>query len=104
MYRCGTARLAAGFLGVEAGGRRRGMRILFCMSDSNQKQRERELELRREQEKKDLDTERTIGRRPLEGMSHAHTSWPPEQDDRAAAEEHAHDEERSRKASEDQIP
>lgn len=72
--------------------------------DSNEKQRRRELELRREQEIKDLETERTIGPRPLEGFSHAHTDWTAEQDDRPAAEVHGHDEERSRERSEEQIP
>lgn len=72
--------------------------------DSNEKQRRRELELRRAQEIKDLETERTIGPRPLEGLSHAHTSWTGDQDDRQAAEVHGHDEEAARKRSEDQIP
>ncbi|BDG10491.1 hypothetical protein [Anaeromyxobacter paludicola] len=74
------------------------------MSDSIQKQRERELALRREQERKDLETERTIGRRPLEGFSHAKTTWTDEQDERPAAEVHGNDEAESRKRSEDQIP
>jgi len=72
--------------------------------DSNEKQRRRELALRREQEQKDLDTERTIGPRPLEGFSGAHTSWTGEQDDRTAPAEHGDDERASREASERQIP
>ncbi len=72
--------------------------------DSNEKQRRRELELRREQEIKDLETERTIGPRPLEGFSHAHTSWTGDQDERPAAEVHGHDEELSRERSEEQVP
>ena len=72
--------------------------------DSNEKQRRRELELRREQEIKDLETERTIGPRPLEGFSHAHTSWTGDQNERAADEVHGHDEEISRERSEQQIP
>jgi hypothetical protein len=66
-------------------------------------QRQRELELRRENEKKDLEVERTIGERPLEGLSGAHTSWTDEQDD-SQREVHADDEARSRRASERQIP
>jgi hypothetical protein len=72
--------------------------------DSNEKQRWRELELRREQERKDLETEREIGPRPLEGLSQAHTDWTREQDDRAAGEEHGDDERVSRERSERQIP
>lgn len=72
--------------------------------DSNEKQRRRELELRREQEKKDLETERTIGRRPLEGLSAAHTTWTGDQDDRAASETYGDDERASRERSERQIP
>ncbi len=72
--------------------------------DSNERQRRRELELRREQEKKDLETERTIGPRPLEGLSHAHPSWTEEQDDRAAPEVHGGDETAARRRSERQIP
>lgn len=71
---------------------------------SNEKQRQRELELRREQEEKDLETERTIGPRPLEGLSHAHTTWTPDQDERQAPQVHGQDEKRSREASEHQIP
>ncbi len=72
--------------------------------DSNERQRRRELELRREQEKKDLETERTIGPRPLEGFSRAHTSWTEEQDDQAAPEVHGGDENAARRRSERQIP
>jgi hypothetical protein len=74
--------------------------------DSNEKQRQRELELRRENEKKDLEVERTIGERPLEGLSGGHTTWTSEQNDTAADREAAHgrDEEKSRRRSEDQIP
>lgn len=72
--------------------------------DSNEKQRRRELELRREQEQKDLETERTIGQRPLEGLSGAHTSWTGDQDDGAAREVHGDDERASRELSESQIP
>ncbi|HET7755356.1 MAG TPA: hypothetical protein VFK85_15715 [Anaeromyxobacteraceae bacterium] len=71
--------------------------------DSNEKQRQRELDLRRENEKKDLEVERTIGPRPLEGMSGGHTTWTGEQND-AERSAHSHDEERSRRASEEQIP
>jgi hypothetical protein len=72
--------------------------------DSNEKQRRRELELRRENEEKDLEVERTVGPRPLEGFSGAHTSWTGEQDDASARTEHAGDEAASRQASEEQIP
>jgi hypothetical protein len=74
--------------------------------DSNEKQRQRELELRRENEKKDLEVERTIGQRPLEGLSSGHTTWTSDQNDSRPDREAAHgrDEERSRRASEDQIP
>jgi hypothetical protein len=72
--------------------------------DSNEKQRRRELELRREQEQKDITTEGTIGPRPLEGFSGAHTTWTGEQDDRSADAEHGHDEERSEELSRRQIP
>jgi hypothetical protein len=65
--------------------------------------RERELERRRENEEKDLEVERTIGERPLEGFSGAHTSWTGEQDDAPAAEEHGDDERRSRERSEQQV-
>jgi hypothetical protein len=72
--------------------------------DSNEKQRRRELELRREQEQKDLETERTIGQRPLEGFSGAHTTWTGQQDEDAAPEVHGDDERESRERSERQIP
>ena len=72
--------------------------------DSNEKQRRRELELRREQEVKDLVTERTIGPRPLEGLSGAHTTWTGEQDDRAALVVAGGLERGSRELSERQIP
>jgi hypothetical protein len=71
--------------------------------DSNEKQRRRELRLRRENERKDLEVERTIGPRPLEGLSGAHTTWTGEQDDRQRGA-HSGDEEASRRASEAQIP
>ena len=72
--------------------------------DSNEKQRRRELALRREQEQKDLETEATIGPRPLEGFSGGHTTWTGQQDDRAAPGEHGDDERASRDASVRQIP
>ncbi|HEX8910425.1 MAG TPA: hypothetical protein VF805_14565 [Anaeromyxobacteraceae bacterium] len=72
--------------------------------DSNEKQRRRELELRRQQEEKDLETERTIGQRPLEGFSGGHTSWTGDQDDAAAREVHGDDERVSRARSEAQVP
>jgi hypothetical protein len=72
--------------------------------DSNEKQRERELARRRDQERKDLETERTAGPRPLEGLSGAGTTtWTDQQDDAPAAEEHGADEERARQRSERQI-
>ncbi len=73
--------------------------------DADKKQRERELDIRREGEKKDLEVERTIGQRPLEGLSSGgHTTWTGEQDDAAAATVHENDERVSREASERQIP
>ena len=72
--------------------------------DSNEKQRRRELELRRKQEEKDLETERTIGQRPLEGFSGGHTSWTGDQDDAAAGEVYGNDERVSRARSEAQVP
>jgi hypothetical protein len=67
--------------------------------------RERDLEMRRKNERADLDVERTIGPRPLEGFSHAPDStWTDKTDDAAAAEEHGQDEARSRALSESQIP
>jgi hypothetical protein len=72
--------------------------------DSNERQRRRELALRREQERKDLDTESTIGQRPLEGFSHAHTTWTGEQDDAAAPAEHGDDERESHERSVRQVP
>jgi hypothetical protein len=71
--------------------------------NSDEMQRRRELDLRRENEQKDLEVERTIGERPLEGLSGARTSWTDQQDDSARAV-HEDDEERSRRASEEQIP
>ena len=70
--------------------------------NSDEMQRRREIDLRRENEQKDLEVERTIGERPLEGLSGAHTSWTDQQDDRERAV-HEGDEERSRRASEEQI-
>ncbi len=72
--------------------------------DSNEKQRRRELELRREQEQKDLEPEATIGPRPLEGFSGAHTTWTGQQDDASAPAEHGDDERDSREASRRQVP
>jgi hypothetical protein len=74
------------------------------MSDPMERQRERELARRRENELKDLEVESRHEQRPLEGLSGAHTSWTGDQDDRAAATEHAGDEDRSRRASEEQVP
>ncbi len=74
------------------------------MSDPMDRQRERELAIRRENELKDLEVESRHDERPLEGFSGAHTSWTSEQDDRDAAEVHGHDEERSVRASEEQVP
>ena len=71
--------------------------------DSNEKQRRRELELRRAGEEKDLEVERTIGERPLEGLAGGHTSWTGEQDDTAAREVHGDDERASRERSEEQV-
>lgn len=68
------------------------------MSDSNQKQRQVGLG----EGRKGPAAGRAGRRRPLEGFSHAGTSWTPEQDDRAAAEEYGHDEARAREAREDQ--
>lgn len=72
--------------------------------DSDEKQRRRELELRRESEQKDLTVEQTIGPRPLEGLSGAHTTWTGDQDDRSAPAVHSDDERRSHEASLRQIP
>jgi hypothetical protein len=72
--------------------------------DSDEKQRRRELDLRRENEQKDLTVEQTIGPRPLEGLSGAHTSWTGDQDDRSAAAVHSDDERRSHERSVAQIP
>jgi hypothetical protein len=69
--------------------------------DPSERQRRRELQARRENEKKDLEVERKIGPRPLEGLSGAHTTWTGEQDDRERAV-HEGDEERSRRSSEAQ--
>jgi hypothetical protein len=55
-----------------------------------------------EREQKDLEVEAQRGPRPLEGYAGGHTTWTGLQDDAAAAEEHAHDAERSREASEAQ--
>jgi hypothetical protein len=45
------------------------------------------------------------GERPLEGLSSAGsgTTWTPEQDEREAPRVHGHDEERSQRASREQI-
>lgn len=74
------------------------------MSDPMEEQRKRELAIRREQELEDLETERTIGPRPLEGLSGAHTTWTGDQDDTAAAQVHGEDEARSEALSESQVP
>lgn len=68
--------------------------------------RDRELARRRANERKDLEVERRHGDRPLEGLSSAGsgTTWTPEQDDREAESVHGHDEERSWRASKQQIP
>ena len=72
--------------------------------NSNDKQRQRELELRREGEEADLEVERTIGPRPLEGLAGGHTTWTGAQDDEAAPAVHGDDERASRERSERQIP
>jgi hypothetical protein len=74
------------------------------MANPMEEQRKRELALRRQQELADLVTERTIGPRPLEGLSHAHTTWTEEQDESVAAEVHGQDEARSEALSESQVP
>lgn len=74
------------------------------MSDPMERQREREIARRRENELKDLEVERRHEPRPLEGFSGGHTSWTGDQDDGAARSEHAGDEDRSRRASEEQVP
>lgn len=74
------------------------------MPDPNERQLQHELEERREREKKDLEVERTIGPRPLEGLSGGgHTTWTDEQDEREAARVHGHDEQKSRELSEGQV-
>ena len=70
--------------------------------DPSEKQRERELASRRDNEEKDLEVERTIGPRPLEGFSGGHTTWTAEQDDAQRAV-HRGDEEASRRSSEAQV-
>lgn len=72
-------------------------------TDPEEPLRERELERRRENELKDLETEADHSERPLEGLSHAPTTWTQDQDERNARV-HEHDEERSREASEAQVP
>ncbi len=71
------------------------------MTDPAERMRQRELERRRQNELKDLETEDDHSERPLEGLSGAHTTWTPEQGDGTP---HEHDEERSRAASEAQVP
>jgi hypothetical protein len=75
---------------------------------SDDRQRRRELRLRRENEKKDLEVERKIGPRPLEGMAGGHTTWTGEQDDRPAREVYGSDEANEAKSrrhrTEEQIP
>ena len=71
--------------------------------NSNEKQRQRELELRREGEEADLEVERTIGPRPLEGLAGGHTTWTGAQDDEAAPAVHGDDERTSRERSREQI-
>jgi hypothetical protein len=73
------------------------------MTDPEGRMRERELARRRENEIKDLETEGDHSERPLEGLSHAETTWTREQDDRQASV-HDHDEERSLRRSRAQIP
>ncbi len=74
------------------------------MTSPAEKENERDLARRREQELKDLETEADHGQRPLEGFSGARTTWTEEQDEAAAGEVHGEDEERSRRASEAQVP
>jgi hypothetical protein len=75
------------------------------MPEHKDPMRERELARRRENEQKDLEVESRHGERPLEGLSSAGsgTTWTPEQDEREAPRVHGHDEERSRRASRQQI-
>lgn len=58
----------------------------------------------KERERADLEVERIHAERPLEGLSGetAGTTWTEQQDDVLAREVHAHDEERSTRASEEQ--
>ncbi len=70
----------------------------------NQEENQRDLARRREQELADLETERTVGPRPLEGFSGGHTTWTAEQDERDAGAVHGGDEKRSRELSEQQVP
>ncbi len=65
---------------------------------------ERDVARRREQELKDLETESTVGARPLEGFSGAHTTWTGEQDEKDAGDVHGADEARSRELSREQVP
>jgi hypothetical protein len=75
------------------------------MTDPNKRMEQRDLERRREQELKDLETERTIGPRPLEGLSgDAGTTWTEMQDEASSRLVHGTDEEESRELSESQIP
>lgn len=67
------------------------------------KDRARERERLREEEEKDLAVEANRGPRPLEGFAGGHTSWTASQDDAAAAEEHADDDAKARKLSEEQV-
>lgn len=71
--------------------------------DPTNRQRERELARRRENELEDLEVEDRHEERPLEGLSAAPTTWTPDQDD-GARSAHEHDEEESRKRSEEQVP
>jgi hypothetical protein len=70
--------------------------------DPIERQRQKELQRLIEEEKKDLEVEKQRGPRPLEGFAGGHTSWTGDQDDQAAATEHAEDARKSLEASEKQ--
>ena len=65
--------------------------------------RELERHRLRERERQDLEVEARHGPRPLEGYSHAPTSWTQDQNDLAAIEVHADDAAASRRESEAQV-
>jgi hypothetical protein len=69
----------------------------------HQRERQQERERLRELEAKDLEVEAQRGPRPLEGYAGGHTTWTSKQDDKAAAEVHAHDAEDAWTASQDQV-